>query len=91
MKTLFSILLFLITSIYVLPVKKTFMDSNKICLTDVEDEKDKSKKKEKELFSFSNTYIKIKDFYTCTHYRVRFNIPILLRTVETPPPDFLSL
>ena len=71
-----------------MPVKETFMDSNNICLTDVEDEKQKSKKKEKELFSFINTYIKIKESYTSTHFRGSFNIPILLRTVETPPPDF---
>lgn len=64
------------------------MDCNNICLTDAEDEKQKNKKKEKELFSFTNSYIKIKDSYTSTHFRVGFNIPILLRTVETPPPDF---
>ena len=88
MKTLFSILLLLLTSIYILPVKETLVDCNNICLTDVEDEKQKNKKKEKELFSFSNSYIKIRDSYTSTHFRVSFNIPILLRTVETPPPDF---
>lgn len=87
MKTLFSILLFLITSIYVLPVKETFTDCNNICLTDVEDEKEKTKKKEKELFSFSNSYSKIIDSYSSTHSLVSYNIFILLKTVETPPPD----
>lgn len=63
------------------------MDSNNICLTDTEVEKDKTKKKENELFSFSNSYFIINDSYTSIHSRVSFNVPVLLHTVETPPPD----
>lgn len=88
MKKLFSILLFLITITYVLPVEETFADCNNICLTEAEEEKEKTKKKEKELFLFNYSYSNINDSYTSTHYRGTFNIPILLHTVETPPPDF---
>ncbi len=71
-----------------MPVYEAFTDLNGICLTDVEDEKEKTKQKAKELFSFSSSYNKITDSYTSTHYRVTFSVPLLLHTVETPPPDF---
>jgi hypothetical protein len=54
---------------------------------DEDKEENNKKEKAKDLFSFSNVYIVIKDTYRLTHYFLSFSIPVLLHTVETPPPD----
>lgn len=87
----FSILLLVITSLYVLPVKEAFANTSAVCMTDMEEEKDDTRNKEKikELFSFSNSYNIITDDYSCKHQFISFSIPVLFHTVETPPPDFV--
>lgn len=87
----FSILLLVITSLYVLPVKEAFANTSAVCMTDIEEEKDDTRNKEKikELFSFSNSYSIIADAYNCKHQYITFSIPVLLHTVETPPPDLV--
>jgi hypothetical protein len=91
MKMIFSLLLLVIASLYVLPVKEAFANTSAVCMTDMEEEKDdiKNKEKIKELFSFSNSYSIIADDYSCKHQFITFSIPVLLNTVETPPPDFV--
>lgn len=59
-------------------------------MTDLEEKEDNNKKEKfKELFSFSNSYAVTEDRYTCQHQHIAFNIPVILHTVETPPPDTL--
>ena len=62
-----------------------------ICITDLEELKEESIKKEKakELFSFSRAYIIDNDSYSTTHQYVAFILPVLLYTIEIPPPDLL--
>lgn len=86
----FSILLLLITSLYVLPVKETFANATPVCMTDMEEKEENNKKEKfKEFFSFSNSYTIIEDAYNCKHQHITFRIPVLLHTVETPPPDVM--
>jgi type III secretory pathway component EscU len=89
MKFFLSILLLLTTAFYVLPVKEILTAGHDICTVDMDEDKEENNKKEKakDLFSFSNVYIVIKDTYRFTHYFLSFSIPVLLHTVETPPPD----
>lgn len=84
----FSILLLLITSLYVLPVKETFANVSAICMTDMEEKEENNKKEKiKELFSCSNSYMITEDTYKCTHQHTVVSIPAILHTIETPPPD----
>ena len=84
----FSILLLLITSLYVLPVKETFAHVSAVCMTDMEEKEENNKKEKfKELFSFSNSYMIIEDTYKCKHQHIVVSIPAILHTIETPPPD----
>jgi hypothetical protein len=89
MKTLLSILLLLITSLYILPVKEMLSKGNAICMADMDGEKEENEKKEKskELFSFNNSPFTIIDNYSNQHQFVSFNIPAPQHTIETPPPN----
>ena len=89
MKFLLSILLLLITSIYILPVKEALKGGTAICLADIENEKDESNKKEKlkEFFLASASDIFLTITYYSRHQHIAFNIPVPLHTIETPPPD----
>jgi hypothetical protein len=89
MKMLLSILLLLITSLYILPVKEMLSKGNAVCMADMDEEKEENEKKEKskELFSFCNTTVLYTDNYSRLHQFVSFNIPVPLHTIETPPPD----
>lgn len=89
MKFFLSILLLLTTAFYVLPVKEIFTTGHSICTVDMDEDKEENNKKEKvkELFSFSNINTVIKDTYSCTHHFLTFLVPVLLHTIETPPPD----
>jgi carbonic anhydrase len=89
MKFFLSILLLLTTAFYVLPVKEILIAGHSICSVDIDEEKEESNKKEKakELFSSSNIYTIIKDTYSLTHHFLTFLVPVLLHTIETPPPD----
>ena len=91
MKIFLSILLLLITSFYVLPLKEILIEDNAICVTDPEELKEESIKKEKvkELFSFTRAYIIANDSYSSTHQYVTFILPVLVHTIEIPPPDLL--
>jgi hypothetical protein len=91
MKILPSILLLLITSLYILPVKEILSKGNAICMADMDGEKEENEKKEKvkELFSFNNSSFTIADDYFNQHQFVSFNITVPLHTIETPPPDLV--
>lgn len=88
MKLVISILLLLITSLYVLPVKELLNEGTAICMVDIEDEKEESKKeKNKELFT-SIYSVAFFDQNTCVQYSLNnIHRPFVLHTVETPPPD----
>jgi hypothetical protein len=89
MKFFLSILLLLTTAFYVLPVKELLTAGNDVCFADMEKEKEDSNKKEKskELFSFSTVYTITEETYSDSRYFLPFFIPVILHTVETPPPD----
>jgi type III secretory pathway component EscU len=89
MKFFLSILLLLTTAFYVLPVKEILTAGHDICNVDMDEEKEDINKKEKakELFSSSNIYTIIKDTYSHTHHFLTLSVPVLLHTIETPPPD----
>lgn len=91
MKFFLSILLLLITAFYVLPLKDILKETESICITDLEELKEESIKKEKvkELFSFTRAYIIANDSYSSTHQYVTFILPVLVHTIEIPPPDLL--
>ena len=89
MKFLLSILLLLITTIYILPVKEAVKGGAAICMADMENEKEESDKKEKlkEFFSLSASSIFLTTACCNRYQHIAFNIPVPLHTVETPPPD----
>jgi hypothetical protein len=89
MKCFLSILLLLTTVFYVLPVNEILTAGYDICMADIDVEKQENNKKEKnkDLFSFSNVYTTLKDSYSFTHQCKSFSVPVLLQTIETPPPD----
>jgi hypothetical protein len=89
MKIILSILLLLVTGIYILPVKEHFSDNAVSCTADMDNEKEETKKKEKEkeLFSFTTASFFANSFYGNMYRHLSFSIPVPLHTVETPPPD----
>jgi hypothetical protein len=90
MKFILSILLLLITSVYILPVKEMLCKSDSICMADMDSEKEDCSKKEKnkDLFSYINTaYVIVNNVCNNKYHQISFSIPALLHTVETPPPD----
>jgi hypothetical protein len=91
MKIILSILLLLVTAIYILPVKQHFSDNTVVCTADTDNEKEEIKKKEKgkELFSFSTASFFTNSFYGNMYGHLSFSIPVPLHTVETPPPDLV--
>lgn len=91
MKFFLSILLLLSTAFYVLPLKEILTGKQSICVTNLDEVKEEGNKKEKnkELFSFSNIYTIVNDSYSSTHHYISFTIPVLLQTIETPPPDLV--
>jgi hypothetical protein len=88
MKIVLSILLLLITCIYILPVKEHFNNSTVVCTTDMDTEKEENNKKEKELISYSSSYHFKNAFDRNIYGHLSCSIPVPLHTVETPPPDF---
>jgi hypothetical protein len=89
MKFFLSILLLLSTAFYVLPVKEILTAEYDICNVDMDEEKGESNKKEKakELFSSSKVYTVFKDANNQTQHFITFSVPVLLHSIETPPPD----
>jgi hypothetical protein len=89
MKVFLPILLLLVTSLYILPVKEMFYGHTDVCLTDMDTDKDDCSKKEKakELFSYNIPVVLIKKSHCIPQYYLSPAIPSLLHTVETPPPD----
>jgi hypothetical protein len=89
MKFLVSILLLLITTIYILPVKEAVNGGFSICMADMENEKEESDKKEKPKDFFptpvSDLFLKMRCCNRPQH--IAFNIPVPFHTIETPPPD----
>jgi uncharacterized protein YxeA len=91
MKIIVSILLLLITSLYILPVKEILSKSSAMCMADMDGEKEENEKKEKskELFSFNNTAFPLTNNYSSQHQFVSFNITVPLHTIEVPPPNLV--
>lgn len=91
MKIGLSILLLLITAVYILPVKQYCIGEAVVCTTDMDNEKEENnkKEKEKELFSHIAAYHFKNPFHFNTYGHLAYSIPVPLHTVETPPPDFV--
>jgi hypothetical protein len=92
MKVILSILLLLITSLYILPVKEMFNKSNSVCMADRDEEKEENeiKEKSKELFSFTPSVFFISESICCLSQHITFNIPVSHYTIDTPPPDYTA-
>lgn len=91
MKMVYSILLLLVTSIYILPVKETITGNTSIAMFDNGEAKDENKKteKQKDLFSMK-VAVRYSSKFTNSPTSTLFSfIPVLLHTVETPPPDII--
>ena len=90
MKIVLSILLLLITAVYILPVRQYCIGEVVVCTTDMDNEKEENnkKEKEKELFSGTASYHFKNSFRHNIYGHLSFSIPVPLHTVETPPPDF---
>ena len=89
MKNFFTIFLLLATAHYILPVNEFIKDTPGISITDLADEKEESSNKEKfkEFISVSvfAVFLPVK---SCSRYQHSIlNLPALLHTIETPPPD----
>lgn len=86
MKFFYSILLLLVTAVYILPVSDIIKESPGISVTDLEDENN-TKEKVKEFVSVSAFCIpNLAD--PCDKYYPRIpNLPVLFHTIEIPPPD----
>lgn len=91
MKTVLSILLFLVTCIYILPVKETIKGNVLISLADMDDTKEENSKKEKqkELFSITITVRLINKITVGGYSHIHSPVPASLHIVETPPPDYI--
>jgi hypothetical protein len=89
MKLIYTIFLLFITAVYFLPVKDIIKGSPGISMTDVAEEKEeiKNKEKSKEFISFAPYKIFIKVNNRNNPWKNIHNLPTLLHTIETPPPD----
>lgn len=89
MKFLISILLLLVTTIYILPVKEAVKCGFSICMADIENDKEESNKKEKpkDFFPATASDIFLKMACCNRQQHIAFNIPVPLHIIETPPPD----
>lgn len=89
MKRLFTILLLLVTSCYILPVKDYLKQQDRYCLADMDESKEESAKKEK-----SKDFLGLTPALFISTLSISYaeavlpsSVPLLLHTVETPPPD----
>ena len=89
MKKVFSILLIFITIIYILPVKQTLAGTHTVSITDTDEEKNENNKKECWLFSFTDKFVVLSTFFVALPKQGTGKIPVLIHTVETPPPDLV--
>jgi hypothetical protein len=91
MKMALSILLFLVTCTYILPVKEIIKNNTVISMTDMDETKDENnnKEKQKEFFFISGAGLLMNK--TAPNPLIRFipAVPVLLHTIETPPPDLI--
>ena len=89
MKIVLSILLLLITSMYLLPVKEFLKAGTAVCLTDMDEKKEENcnKEKLKDLFSSNIPDWCVENACNNLQQYIYFTIPVPLHTVETPPPD----
>jgi hypothetical protein len=92
MRIVLSILLLVVTALYVLPVKELLCDETiSVSMADADEEKNENKKKEKEIvfYSFADKFSLGSNEATPITFHYYYNIPVLLHTVETPPPNRL--
>jgi hypothetical protein len=89
MKFIYTIFLLLITAAYILPVKDFIKDTPGMSITDLAEEKEENNNKEKlkEFISFAPIDISIPVNSFSIYEAIKFNLPVLLHTIETPPPD----
>jgi hypothetical protein len=91
MKSLLSILLIVITSVYVLPVKQMLVQKATLCCTDMEEkkaEKDKdNKEKIKELFQPYQPCYTLQSFTAGPYYFIDCAVNTQVPAADIPPPD----
>jgi hypothetical protein len=91
MKSLLSILLIVITSVYVLPVKQMFIQKATVCCTDMEEEKAEkekdNKEKIKELFQPYYSFYISQSFTVIPYYFIDCTVNTQVPAADVPPPD----
>jgi hypothetical protein len=94
MKKCLSILLFIITAWYIMPVSNMFLCKDEIALkcsteNSSEETEDVNKEKSKEFISSFNNAVAIINPNTPQQYTAVIYIPVVHHTVETPPPNLV--
>ena len=94
MKRFLSILLFVITAWYIMPVSNIFLCKDEIalkCSTDnnAEETEDVNKEKSKEFIPIFQNFIVLINTNTPQQQMAAVCIPAIHHTVETPPPNLV--
>ncbi len=91
MKMAISILLLLMTAVYLLPVKESLGFRSTYCINDIDETKTENSDKEKvkDLISFSYEYFIALNPTKSIPVIEYWNAELQLHIVETPPPDFI--
>ncbi|MEI7473132.1 MAG: hypothetical protein WCJ85_12800 [Chitinophagaceae bacterium] len=90
MKIAISILLLLMTAVYLLPVKESLGFRSTYCINDIDETKTENadKEKVKDLISFNHAYCIALNPTKPVPVIEYWNAALQLHIVETPPPDF---
>ncbi len=90
MKIAISILLLLMTAVYLLPVKESLGFRSSYCINDIDEAKTENTEKEKvkDLISFRHEYFIAVNPIRPIPVIEYWNAALQLHVVETPPPDF---
>jgi hypothetical protein len=89
MKSLLTILLLLITTVYIFPVKEVIKKTATVSLTDMAEEKAEGSKKEnlKEFIFAAKPGLVLPATHCCLFQHDIINLPLAFHNEETPPPD----
>jgi NAD-dependent SIR2 family protein deacetylase len=91
MKALLTILLIVITSLYVLPVKEMLTEKATVCCTDIEEEKAEKNNKEKvkEFFYTDHLHYPVQKFTRNKYSVIDYAANTYKIFADGPPPDFI--
>jgi hypothetical protein len=89
MKIVLSILILLVTCLYLLPVKELFKSETAVCMADMDEEKEETcnKEKVKDMINFSISNMVFVSFSMYRQQHSATKMPVMFYIIETPPPD----